>query len=278
MAKLGLGAAIAALMFVGSAEASTTMPLDTGYNYLIFGPYGIPPNLSSSVTDQYWIKIASYEPPLSAVTVAPAFVLNPALTSPPWAPLFAPAVDRWIGAKSNTLSAPGVSQYTPGYSIYRKCFCLMAGYKNPSISINRVRADDDVQVWLNSVRFTLLGPVSGAWWNTPGLTVPTNNNPQLFRVGRNCLYVLVEDRIGHTGFTLTGSVTADGLMPAAASGVEMNFKPCDCPPAQPGTPGTPGAAVEPEADGAAMLKQIVRIAERRRSDALRSLLTIAPRP
>lgn len=212
------------LALTSPALAQTTLPLNTGYNHGTFSPYATPSGAVSSIQDNYWIKIASYEPPAASTTVAPAWVLNPSFA--PWAPPISFPNSRWIGPRNTPASPTGVSAINPGYSIFRKCFCLMAGYKNPALSF-QMRGDDNINVWLNATTTTLLAPIIGNWGGGPVRSGGTNDVSR-FRVGRNCIYVLVEDFGGHIGFNLAGSVSATGLMPTAGAGTGVSFEPCAC--------------------------------------------------
>lgn len=257
MKRWKLALAFAACSISGPVYADTTMEIGTGYDYNTFGLYLVPSSTTSNRTDNFWIKIAAYEPPATTVAVAPAWVLN--TTGIPWA--LALPNSRWIGGRSVSNSTSGTNSYTPAYTLYRKCFCLMSGYKNPSISF-RARADDKIQVWLNTDTNTLLGPVFG----NPNGAVLTSlpSNASMFKVGPNCIYVLVEDTVfGRTGFDLSGTVTAAGLMPAAASGVNASFAPCTCPTSGPTGPVLPNAGAD-----AAVVQSILKIAETRRRSAV----------
>lgn len=256
-----------ALLGAASTAGWGAVTLDTGYDNggSVYYGFGAP--------DNYWIKIASYEPPAAVAPVAPARVVNAA--GPGWAPV---GNARWVSPRTTTNSSPGTSPARPAYSIYRKCFCLLEGFANPQLSF-RIRGDDRIQVWLNTVTTQLLAPVNG---NIFAPTLPHSggtSNIGHFRAGRNCLYVLVEDQIGqnagginigHTGFVLSGTVNAAGLMPGAAFGTEGSFGPCGCPgetQSGGGAPGTPTASNDSE-----VVRSIIRFAESRR---LRSLARLS---
>lgn len=201
---------------IGLCSSSTAdaqlLRLDTGYDYAASGLYQSP-----TAQDDYWIKIASYEPVANPVSVDRAWIYYSG-----W--LSAPA--RWLGPRPLGSSTSGTSASRKAYSIYRKCFCLLST-ENASINF-RLRGDDIVQAWLNSVRNTLVGPTIGNY--SGGAALPSlPSNVGMFRRGRNCLYVLVEDWWGATAFTLDGQVTAPGVFPVAARGLEASFEPCRCP-------------------------------------------------
>jgi hypothetical protein len=227
------------LALSGTSVAAAALPLDTGYNHGTFAPY-----LPGSTTDNYWIKIASYDPSLASVPVAPASIINgvtpvagvgaQVLGPNPWAALGGTHISK------------------KGYSLYRKCFCLLST-QGASLGFN-VRGDDIIQVWLNSVQYTLAGPTVGNFWtgSLPVTSLPSNEG--MFLKGRNCIYVLVEDYWGATHFSLSGQVTGPGVMPMAAEGVDMVFKPCHCP-----QPQTAGAAPGNESAMIASIQQAARI-------------------
>jgi len=163
-----------------------------GDNYQTFGPYPAPPP-APTINDNYWINIATYPP---VATPAPAWVTTPhSLWAPPQ------AGSLWIGPRNQNTSDPAVTAANPGYSIFRKCFCLAPDFREPRLSFN-VRADDFLQVWLNTVTNVLVAPQAGNMSSTAPLISVQSNNPAQFRAGRNCLYVLVEDQLAATGFNL----------------------------------------------------------------------------
>jgi hypothetical protein len=204
---------IAALMLTATAVFAGSMPLNTGYDYSNYNAYPV----ALGIQDNYWINIASY--PLTTSAVAPAFVV-PATN---WA--LAYANSTWINNRNVSTSVTGVDPSNPGYTLYRKCFCLNSGYSNPVISFT-ARADDNLQIWLNSLVNTLLPPQFGQF-NAGGVSFSTSN-PGLFHAGKNCIYALVEDTYGgQTGFNLVGTVSANGLAPLPAVGVDQTFS-CGC--------------------------------------------------
>jgi hypothetical protein len=219
-----------ALALSGVSGTSIAMPLNTGYDHgaIIPGPY------ASGSPDDYWIKIASYEPGSTTVPVARAFVLTGTPNSTVWGTM---AGASWIGPRTAANSTVPTGPKDPSYSIYRKCFCLLQGFANPQLSIS-IRSDDQVQVWLNSMRLTppsspttLVGPAAANHdiGQMPVYQAQTSN-PNYFRPGRNCIYVLVEDyHGGFGGFILSGNMNAAGLMPQPAIGTEASFGTCGCP-------------------------------------------------
>jgi hypothetical protein len=258
--KYNLLVAAFALSVPCAASAQTTMPLNTGYNYSMFSLDPIPGTVSN-IPDNYWIKIASYEPPATSVPIAAAWVLNPTIAS--WLTL---PNARWVGPQPTGTSGGGSSQTNPAYSIYRKCFCLMAGYQNPALSF-QLRADNESNAWLNGITNVLVPPSPDSY-NT---TAPINSRattPAMFHVGLNCIYVLVQNRGGPTGFTLAGSVSALGLMPIAGAGAGNSFAPCQCGRAMPATAaGAQLSSRSAEAEDSATVRAIVAFAEAQRRRA-----------
>ena len=214
MKRMNLIATLATMLLL-STLATGQVILNTGYNHSSFSPYP-PPAPVSTTQDQYWINIASYP----TLPTAPAWVIQKAGG---WALPF--AATNWIGPRNTYASASGVNPNNPGYSIFRKCFCLLPGYNNVKLDLKQLRADDTVQVWLNSQLNQVLAPSWGNFSGTP-LSASTASG---FRVGPNCVYVLVEDIYGGAmGFDLEGSVTGNGVMPVPAAGVNQSFEPCPC--------------------------------------------------
>ncbi len=248
---------IAAVALVGLvAPTAAAVPLNTGYNHIGNTVY---PTTGGTI-DNYWIRIASYLPPALTQPVTPAFVLSNVGT--PWLPPM--PLTNWIGPKTTPASAPGASQANPAYAIFRKCFCLLPNFKNAKLDFT-LRADDTVQVWLNTQLNQLVPPSWGNWsWGQP-LAGATSNQGQ-FRVGRNCLYVLVEDFGGHMGFDLLGSVDAVGLLPTPAAGVDQRFLPCPCEQGPAGTslPNARQSSPQASVSDDEVVREIVKIAEARR--------------
>lgn len=209
---------VCSLATTRSASAATSVPLNTGYNHHFFEPYpAVPP--TSTTQDNYWIAIASY-PPISP-NVSPAWVLN--ITPSPWLSPF-PAT-RWVGPRKTVHSPSGTSHFNPAYTLFQKCFCLLPNFKNPELSF-RVRADDTIQAWVNTQLNVVLAPSPANFGGSAFPSIPSN--PEWFRAGRNCLYILLEDTGGHMGFDLTGTVQADGLATLPGFGPDPTSE-FDCP-------------------------------------------------
>lgn len=277
--KVNLIAVLAALLLLSnSANAQTTVPLNTGYNHSIFTPYA-PVFGPSNTLDQYWINIASY-PPTTTPPVWPAFVIQSA-----WVPPL-PGTN-WISARNTWASGAGVNPDNPGYTIFRKCFCLLPGYKDAKLSFE-LRADDSIQVWLNTQTNQVLAPT---WGNHSGPTLKAGTD-RGFRVGKNCIYVLLEDYYGGAmGFDLLGSVSAFGLLPTPAAGTGQSFEPCACKSQGPVAVAEASSklkvgvasALKVEDDDGQIISEIVKVAEARRatkqkmrSEGVPTRLEIAP--
>lgn len=231
---------------------ATTVPLNTGYNYWSSAVYTpIPPLFPSpSITkDNYWINIASY--PTTAPAIGSSFRIDPV-----WAWLPALGLSSWISARNTHASVLGPDGRA--YTIFRKCFCLQPGWSQAQISF-RARADNTMQLWLNSQLNTLLPPSWGNY-NGPPLTGGTNNQ-SFFHTGPNCVYAIVEDFGGSMGFDLEGSVTANGLLPAIAQGIDISFSPCSCPTG----PGGNQTSATVMAEERRVVEEFVKLAEARRT-------------
>lgn len=268
MKKRNLLAAVLALFVLNQmAAASTTVPLNTGYNHSVFSPYPTVNTIPSPPTarDNYWINIASY--PTTPQPVGPSWVLRQQFG---WAAPF-PGTN-WISAWNTPASQPGVNGSNPAYTIFRKCFCLLPGFRDARLRF-RVRSDDSIQIWFNTQLNQLLPP------SAPNFAV---NNPvwsggteKGFRVGKNCVYVLLEDLGGSMGFDLEGSVTAEGLLPTPAAGVQQSFAPCSCN-TGPGAVPAPAPAMDVlqgrvrreeagEPDEQQVIRELIKTAEARRA-------------
>ena len=136
----------------------------------------------------------------------------------------------------------------------------MPGFKDAKLSISSIRADDTIQVWLNSQLNQVIAPSWGNWNGTP----LSGSTKQGFRVGKNCLYVLVEDFGGHMGFDLRGDVTADGLLPMPAAGTAQSFEPCAC---RQGPAGIPNgrSVMNVDDNDQSVIQELVAIANERRA-------------
>jgi hypothetical protein len=162
-----------------------------------------------------------------------------------------------------------------GYTIFRKCFCLMS-FSQARLAFD-VRGDDNLTIWLNTTLNTLVPATSGRW-NLPSPISFATTDQSKFRIGVNCLYVLLEDTGGNMGFNLRGSVSAYGLMPMPASGTGASFAPCGCDFTAPGPGPVSGSASsagsaqlrartagDGEFDDRQIVAEIQKIAETRRA-------------
>jgi hypothetical protein len=241
--------AVAGFVWFGLPELAigqTVVPLNTGFHH---GPNSV---YSLGVQDDFWINIASSLP----TTPAP----DRAWTVPnvgPWLPALPGST--WISRGSPPTSHVDTTTGT-GYSIFRKCFCMMS-FSQAKISFQG-RGDNATRIWLNTVANQLAASASN--YNGPTFQGSTNDQSK-FKIGVNCLYVLVEDDGGSIGFDLTGTISAFGLMPMPASGTAASFKPCDCnfAPGPAGQPGTPSGRAAAEFDDSAVVRDIVKIAQSR---------------
>lgn len=200
-----------------AAKATTTTPLNTGFNHGIFAPYA-PFSGPGNVADNYWINIASYpttNPPIGSSWVLP---------QGGWAAPFPNT--HWISAWKTSAGPSGLTPQYPAYTIFRKCFCLSPNFKNATLSF-RMRADDHFQVWFNSILNVAIPPTPSNHW--PGAQIASSlpSAPQWFKAGRNCIFVLLEETGGHMGFDLLGSIQADGLSEQPAFGSSQTFG-CPC--------------------------------------------------
>jgi hypothetical protein len=135
---------------------------------------------------------------------------------------------------------------------------LQPNFQKAKLTIPKVRADDTIQIWLNSQTNQVIAPAWGNWNPQP----LSGSTTQGFRVGKNCVYVLVEDFHGHMGFDLLGDITAYGLLPMPAAGTGQSFEPCAC------GHGPAGLATRQSAmsddDDQPVIQAIIKIAEARR--------------
>jgi hypothetical protein len=239
------------LNFTSWAIGQTVVPLNTGFNHLANSPY------ATGAQDNYWINLASSLP--TTIPTGPAYAVQ---WTAPWQPDLPAAgpipATRWINARNTTAGKvdPVSGQ---GYSLYRKCFCLMS-FTQAKLAFD-VRADDNVSVWLNTILSTILPPSPGGYSNAVPLHAGTTDQTK-FKIGVNCLYVLVEDLGGYTGFDLRGYISAYGLMPMPAFGTQASFEPCGCnfPAKGGGKPDT-----NAEIDDKQVVQAILKIAEARRA-------------
>lgn len=222
--KLNLIAAISLLLiFSNFANATVTVPLNTGYDHWVNAAYPITTGTTPQqfLQDDYWMHLSN--PVANTWSPAYAITRSPAWVTPMMTPVFR---SNWINSRTTYTSAGTTSPTNPGYTIYKKCFCLQNGYVEPRINFN-IRADDAVTVWLNTILNTVLAPSAANHFAANPYTAATSSG---FRTGSNCLYVLVEDSgFGATGFDLNGTVSAyAGLLSTPAKGPNQSYAPCSC--------------------------------------------------
>lgn len=241
-----------------AALGQTQVPLNTGYDHANSGPYATVTSSPSPTPDNYWINIASYPPTLPPAPASSWVLQNP---GPPW---FADiASTHWISGRP-TVGSPGTFS-DPAYTIFRKCFCMLQAYTQPSLSFT-VRADDTVQVWFNTQLNVVLAPTAGHY----NLNVLTSSpsNPNWFRPGRNCIYVLVENYTGYMGFDMKGVIQAYGLMQGAAEGANQDF-PCPCTTDSARSSALPRASQSSVPSDDEVVNALKQIAERRRLERVK---------
>lgn len=239
------------LTFAGS------LPLNTGYDYSNFNIY------QPRILDDYWIRISSF--PTLAVGPAWSVSQHSSWALPMALPTGVPST--WINAFSDTNASPGGTTQTPAYAIYRKCFCLPVGYRTATIQ-GRVRNDDAIQIWLNTITSPVLGPLP-VNQSPSGTAYNINYAIQGPRTGRNCIYVLLEDTGGAaTGFNLAASLNTELGTPLVAQGSAMSFGSCTC--AQGPLPFGPQSDEQADAEDREIIDQIVQIAEQNRIERANS--------
>jgi hypothetical protein len=201
------------LMNLGSwAFSQTTVSLNTGYNHATSSVY------ATGTRDNYWINLATSVP----TTPPQDLAWNITIAGTSWIPAFPGTnwISAWNSAPSHLAPVTNI-----GYTIFRKCFCLMS-FSQARLAFD-IRGDDNLTVWFNTTLNTLLPATSGRWSWQPHIPFVTTDQSK-FRIGVNCLYVLLEDTGGHMGFNLRGTISAYGLMPMPASGTATSFAPCGC--------------------------------------------------
>jgi hypothetical protein len=241
---------VLSLLALSNVGVALPVQLNSGYNNGNSTVYPLQPPIST-LQDDYWIQIAS----APSLPPARAWVLQ--YPGTPWAAALAST--NWIGPRNTVAGAP-IQNGQPNYALFRKCFCLLHDFKNPTLTF-RIMADDDVQVWVNSLTNVALPPQVGNYGGPPLNSSPSS--PSWFRDGLNCIYVWVQDRGGWTGFDLAGTMQADGLYPGAATGVNAEFPCC------------PATGQPTRFNDDTVVAQLRKIAEQRR---LKSAKTPASKP
>lgn len=242
--------ALTALVFSNQTFAGSLI-INTGWNYGTNNIY------ANGQQDNYWIRIASGPAQVTTTPGLPWSITIPNFNQlPPYNGIFP---STWIsGFGSNAASPSGASWITPAYSLFRKCFCMPQGAVEPRI-IGKVLNDDSIQLWLNLMSNQLLTPNVRPLNNNPPNAYTLNSNATFFRTGINCLYALVEDTGGLTGFNLSGEIATAGPSPYIAEGITMSFSPCSCQ-----TPRGLNPQIKFDVEEKAMIKEIVKNQELKR--------------
>lgn len=252
----------AVLVCSNLAAAATTVPLNTGYDHLLGLAYPAMATNPSTVQDDYWITL-EVDPALNHTSWVVA--------QTPWGGGMLYPNTRWINSRNTNVSWPNVSALFPGYAIFRKCFCLQPGFQSPRMDF-RIRGDNTVSAWLNNTTIPNILVIPTSY---PSQATVTNRTTG-FRVGPNCVYVLVEDYGGSTGFDLDGTMQAIGLLQTPSKGPSHipSFGQCRCPTGGLPTDDTfnPSSSVlrQAAADEQKVVNEIRKIAEERRKQKMSS--------
>ena len=166
-----------------------TLPIKTGCDYAT----GTTSKIGGP--DLNWTVVADPDP--NTTESRPPYVIT---QNPAWAaPL--PGT-QWISSYSTA------SDEMNGKYVFELCFCLREGFSNPILNLS-LRADDRAEVFLNGGS---LGSTPNPSFNTLApyqVPVPPSN---VFKVGRNCIRVVVENVYSVAmGLNLSGSITTNGL-------------------------------------------------------------------
>jgi hypothetical protein len=176
--------------------------------------------LAPGSSDPFWTVIS--DPFASTVEPRPANVL----TDPNSAWKTIPNT-QWIGSQSSS------TQDTNGFYDYQFCFCLRDGFQKPNLQLT-FRADDKADVYLNNTLAQiqsgsavpiLHGAVSSFGNPTPDTLPPVN--PALFKFGKNCLIVHVQNTSSvATGLDVAGTISASAPGGSSGGGL-LNPQCCD---------------------------------------------------
>jgi hypothetical protein len=251
---LTLTATIFAILIFGALTFATTVPLTTGYDKWAATLYPI------GARDDYWTVMNTFPNPNINAWVHANTGLPPQFPG-----------SNWINAWNTTISAPGVSATYPGYAIFRECFCLEPGFQNPVMNFT-AQGDDVLSMWINGTTLSnIIVPP------TPFGSTATVNKTTGFRVGANCIYALIEDYHGRTGFDLKGDMSAIGLLQYPAKGPNQvpSFGQCNCPTGNDHIPNGPTSLQTKQAAGVdfdkAVIQEIMKYAEIRKAERLKAL-------
>jgi hypothetical protein len=180
-----------------------TLPIGTGYNYATNSTYPI------GASDPNWTVVADPDP--NTHEPRPAFVV--AFLAGAWKPPLSPTSTPPDGATPSQWisSYPSSSDNLNGDYVFEFCFCLRDGFTKPVLNLS-LRADDTAEVFLNGTGpGNSLALTSSPIFNTavPAQVTPPAAN--LFRVGKNCITVVVKNTGGGAmGLNLSGSITTKG--------------------------------------------------------------------
>ena len=178
-----------------------TLPIATGYNYATSSEYAI------GNADPNWAVVADPDPHTSEPRPAWVIDRNPAWKEP------LPGT-KWIS------SYPSAADETNGKYTFESCFCLREGFGRPTLNLS-LRADDRADVYLSDGSNGSFGASGGhLLGSTPATSSYSTSNPtqvtppaaNLFKAGRNCIRVVVENTNSVAmGLNLSGSITTRGL-------------------------------------------------------------------
>lgn len=134
-------------------------------------------------------------------TIVPRPVTPVALPTTGWAQ---PPGYQWVSASPASDGTYPALDYT-----YQICFCLCSDFKNANLSFTLL-ADNDAKVLLNGTQVWATPPSTA--FHLPPTGPPAITDQLLFRPGQNCLTVVVHNQGSFTGFALSGTVSADGII------------------------------------------------------------------
>lgn len=166
---------------------SKAIPINSGFTNNATLPVG--------AGDPNWVVISDPDPGTNEPR--PAFVINPNVA---WKPALANSM--WISSYNSSVNP------TNGKYVFQNCFCLNDHFTQPAVTLS-IRADDQADVFLNG---THIGSTPNPSFNTTNPTNISTSNPSLFKPGRNCLTVELNNT-GNVamGFDLAGTISAAGL-------------------------------------------------------------------
>ena len=131
------------------------------------------------------------------------------------------AKDKWNDL-SGSVWVHDPDQAVQGLTVYQLCFDLCFGFEDPRLSLTML-ADNRARAVLNGQ--VMNGPTyskgNQAWHTTNNADftkpVTVTSSPGMFRVGRNCIQIFVQNDNGPTGLCVNGSLNVGrGMCPGAA--------------------------------------------------------------